>query len=108
MICASDCALNYSFTLLQIGALFLWSYVYNIVRISSSKVHRIVNAENFTSSVKSTGEIPDLLQGRSSSLHHALKPELPFAECNGEQKVASTWFIIASLIVGFQFITCMA
>ncbi|KAF3440911.1 hypothetical protein FNV43_RR19197 [Rhamnella rubrinervis] len=84
---------------LAIGALFLWSYVYNIVRISTSKVHRIVNAENFTSSVKSTGGMPDLLQGRcssslvlipqtdaSTSPDHALKPKLPFTECNGEQK----------------------
>lgn len=100
----SDCPLHFSFTLLQIGALFLWSYVYNIVRISSSKALRIDNVDNLTSCVKSTGGTADLLQGRRTSLtlippkersispEHAYEPLLPFTGTNNEEeKVAFTF-----------------
>lgn len=45
--------------MLQIGAIYLWSYVYNIVRISSSKT-REFNIDDFSTNVKSAEETKPL------------------------------------------------
>ncbi|KAM3710039.1 hypothetical protein ACJW31_02G219500 [Castanea mollissima] len=51
---------------MAIGAIYLWSYVYNIVRIFSSKVNEKVNADEFTSNKKPNGATSKLLHGNSS------------------------------------------
>ncbi|MBA0581586.1 hypothetical protein Gorai_023761, partial [Gossypium raimondii] len=38
-----------------IGAIYLWSFVYNVVRVSSAKVNKEVNGDDSTRVMKSTG-----------------------------------------------------
>ncbi|XP_048335213.1 protein PIN-LIKES 3 isoform X3 [Ziziphus jujuba] len=90
--------MTYASLSLAIGAIFLWSYVYNIVRISSSKVSIIVNSDELTSRVDSIGTTSELHQGNCSSTlippnhigsaspNHAYKSALPFAKYNGTKK----------------------
>ncbi|MBA0844845.1 hypothetical protein Goarm_022455, partial [Gossypium armourianum] len=40
---------------MAIGAIYLWSFVYNIVRVSSAKVNKEVNGDDSTRVMKSTG-----------------------------------------------------
>ncbi|XWS14321.1 hypothetical protein CRYUN_Cryun35bG0000400 [Craigia yunnanensis] len=47
---------------MAIGAIYLWSYVYNIVRVSSAKVNKEVNGDDSTRIMKSTGGMPTLLE----------------------------------------------
>ncbi|KAH7519793.1 hypothetical protein FEM48_Zijuj08G0074800 [Ziziphus jujuba var. spinosa] len=94
--------MTYASLSLAIGAIFLWSYVYNIVRISSSKVSIIVNSDELTSRVDSIGTTSELHQGNCSSTlippnhigsaspNHAYKSALPFAKYNGTKKVPSS------------------
>jgi hypothetical protein len=74
----------------------LWSYVYNIVRIFSSKVNEKANADEFTSNMKSCEDTSKLLDGNCSeavlpsenhsvSVDNANKLMLPSEE---EMKVA--------------------
>ncbi|XP_061337678.1 protein PIN-LIKES 3-like [Gastrolobium bilobum] len=44
---------------MAIGAIFLWSYVYNIMRISSSRVQKEGNTKNDPSTLKASGEISE-------------------------------------------------
>ncbi|KAG8497681.1 hypothetical protein CXB51_008949 [Gossypium anomalum] len=41
--------------LIVIGAIYLWSFVYNVVRVSSAKVNKEVNGDDSTRVMKSTG-----------------------------------------------------
>ncbi|MBA0734867.1 hypothetical protein Gogos_018756 [Gossypium gossypioides] len=40
---------------MAIGAIYLWSFVYNVVRVSSAKVNKEVNGDDSTRVMKSTG-----------------------------------------------------
>lgn len=48
---------------MAVGAVYLWSYVYNIVRISSSKIATEVNIDDSTINMKHNGETSKLLDG---------------------------------------------
>ncbi|KAJ0040194.1 hypothetical protein Pint_28769 [Pistacia integerrima] len=48
---------------MAIGAVYFWSYVYNIVRVSSSKVNNEDNREDLPRTMKSAEGTPKLLQG---------------------------------------------
>ncbi|KAF1871929.1 hypothetical protein Lal_00012146 [Lupinus albus] len=52
----------YSSLSMAIGAIFLWSYVYNIMRISASKVQKEVNTSNDPSKLKGSGDISESQQ----------------------------------------------
>ncbi|XP_062144986.1 protein PIN-LIKES 3-like [Alnus glutinosa] len=56
---------------MAIGAIYLWSYVYNIVRIFSSRVNEKVNIDEFASNMKSSGRASELPQ---ESCSEALLP----------------------------------
>ncbi|XP_019446919.1 PREDICTED: protein PIN-LIKES 3-like isoform X2 [Lupinus angustifolius] len=47
---------------MAIGAIFIWSYVYNIMRISANKVHKEVNTSNDHSILKGSEEISESQQ----------------------------------------------
>lgn len=56
---------------LQIGAIYLWSYVYNIVRIFSSRINEKVTIDEFASNIKSSGGASEIPQ---ESCSEALLP----------------------------------
>ncbi|XVE87575.1 hypothetical protein DITRI_Ditri18aG0128500 [Diplodiscus trichospermus] len=73
---------------MAIGAIYLWSYVYNIVRVSSAMVNKEINGDGSTRIMKSTGGMPTLLEENYSE---AL---LPSKDCKGTVKVQDfdkTW-----------------
>ncbi|KAJ7944013.1 Auxin efflux carrier family protein [Quillaja saponaria] len=51
---------------MALGALFIWSYVYNIIRFSSSKVQNVIDENDYSSYVNSRGESSELPQGKFS------------------------------------------
>ncbi|XVE98969.1 hypothetical protein REPUB_Repub03eG0155600 [Reevesia pubescens] len=51
---------------MAIGAIYLWSYVYNIVRVSSANVNKEVNGDDSTGIMKSTGGMPTILEDNYS------------------------------------------
>ncbi|KAK7317974.1 hypothetical protein RJT34_02646 [Clitoria ternatea] len=50
-----------SLILLDIGAVYLWPYVYNIMRISTRRIQIEDNASHDSNKLKALGEIPDSL-----------------------------------------------
>ena len=106
--------MTFFYWVLQIGAIYLWSYVYNIVRIFSSKVNEKVNADEFTSNKKPNGATSKLLHGNSSeavlpsencsvSVDNANKLILPSEE---EKKVApSASFAKNEIYYDFEVLT---
>ncbi|KAL5818890.1 hypothetical protein ACOSQ4_022732 [Xanthoceras sorbifolium] len=61
--------MTYASLSMALGAFFLWSYVYNIVRISSNKV----NTDEPKSKMNSTGGKPKLVQGDCTGASHSTK-----------------------------------
>ncbi|XP_028776754.1 protein PIN-LIKES 3-like [Neltuma alba] len=51
---------------MALGSVFLWSYVYNIMRNSASKFHREGNADDDISKLKASGENPESLPNECS------------------------------------------
>ncbi|KAA8547622.1 hypothetical protein F0562_004051 [Nyssa sinensis] len=82
---------------MAIGAIYLWSYVYNIVRISLIKITKAADIDDSIINVKSTGETSELFQGNCtepflpskgcSSVEHAYQLTLPFAKFDRNAKV---------------------
>ncbi|XVF62339.1 hypothetical protein PTKIN_Ptkin08bG0208800 [Pterospermum kingtungense] len=66
---------------MAIGAIYLWSYVYNIVRVCSAKVNKEVNGDCSTRITKSTGGVPTLILEENYS--EAL---LPRKDCSSSVK----------------------
>lgn len=63
---------------LQVSAIYMWSYVYNIVRISSRDVTKEADNDahgGSSSAVKDAGEKPELIQGNYSE---AFRPSKEF------------------------------
>ncbi|KAK9284497.1 hypothetical protein L1049_023671 [Liquidambar formosana] len=84
---------------MAVGAIYLWSYVYNIVRISSSKISKEVRIDDSTINMKHTAETSKLLHGTcteallppkdcSISLDQAYQFTLPFPKPEEEVKVS--------------------
>ncbi|KAI5606029.1 hypothetical protein BDE02_01G391700 [Populus trichocarpa] len=54
---------------LAVSAIYMWSYVYNVVRVSSRDVYKEADSDGHggsTSTVKDAGETPELIQGNYS------------------------------------------
>ncbi|MBA0643192.1 hypothetical protein Goklo_027503, partial [Gossypium klotzschianum] len=66
---------------MAIGAIYLWSFVYNLVRVSSAKVNKEVNGDDSTRVMKSTGTggmpSPTLPDQQNNS-----EPLLPSKNCS--------------------------
>ncbi|TKY58417.1 transporter C5D6.04 [Spatholobus suberectus] len=75
---------------MAIGAVFLWSYVYNIMRISSSRIQKEDSTSNGSNILKASGEIPDnfleTLNPTKDTMDDAYTILLPDAE--SEEKVS--------------------
>ncbi|GMN28623.1 hypothetical protein TIFTF001_002127 [Ficus carica] len=76
-VCHSS-GMTYASLSMAIGAIFLWSYVYNIVRISSSTI----DADDMKSCLVLPKRTSDLVEGRFSN-----SEALVLAKCRGENKV---------------------
>ncbi|CAL0314252.1 unnamed protein product [Lupinus luteus] len=53
--------MGYASLSMAIGSIFIWSYVYNIMRISSSKVHKEDRASSASINIQASGEILESL-----------------------------------------------
>ncbi|CAK9147672.1 unnamed protein product [Ilex paraguariensis] len=62
--------MSYASLSMAVGAIFLWSYVYNIVRVSSTKVPESIGPDDSTISMKSTEATSEPLLGNHTKLQH--------------------------------------
>ncbi|XP_041020127.1 protein PIN-LIKES 1-like isoform X2 [Juglans microcarpa x Juglans regia] len=67
--------MEYASLSMAIGAIYLWSYVYNIVRIFSRSVNEKDNTAEFTSKMNPGG-------GTAEILHGSCSEELPLKNCS--------------------------
>ncbi|CAL0313088.1 unnamed protein product [Lupinus luteus] len=61
---------------MAIGAIFIWTYVYNIMRISANKLHKEVNTSNDHSILKGSEEISESQQDSYSGTLNSAKYEV--------------------------------
>ncbi|XP_059623380.1 protein PIN-LIKES 1-like [Cornus florida] len=72
---------------MAIGAIYIWTYVYNIVRLSSIKIIQELDIDDSTSNDESTGETSKTFHGSCAELLLPSKVTLPGAKADGKAKV---------------------
>ena len=91
----------------------MWSYVYNIVRVSSAKVNKEVSGDDSTRIMKSTGGMPTLLEenyseallpSKDCSISVKCTHELTFSctKSKGTVKVALLYYYFLALLLFFD------
>ncbi|OIW09609.1 hypothetical protein TanjilG_28208 [Lupinus angustifolius] len=79
---------------MAIGAIFIWSYVYNIMRISANKVHKEVNTSNDHSILKGSEEISESQQDTLNSAKYDIDDSYTILLSNTECEEKIIGFII--------------
>lgn len=84
----------FSFLLFQIGTIYIWSIVYNIVRIYSSKIFNEVKVDDSMISSNSILENdPENISNDRSHNDHVKQFEIECTNSNGHVKVALHHFL---------------
>lgn len=87
----SKYGLAYASLSMAIGAIFLWSYVYNIVRISSSKPEDKPNANAHGPKLESTGGCTKLLSGNCTYVKD-IETSSAIVNCKDDCEIAQPLF----------------
>ena len=97
--------------IVQLGVVFLWTYVYAIMRLSANKATKEIDTNEYTIRDKTSEETPyseicteALLPSRGcpTSEEYTDQVEVPFSGCEGKAKVSSDILLLRLPIYNVQ------